>query len=256
MLIKPIRPLIRDTELVPLSIEELLMTGRMKSFTFDGGIASMPNDYVPNSPVNVTVKGITNTNILPDAVAGCETLTGWNGGYVEVLLDSANKYEGANCIKITLSAGRTVGYYYRDILSLLDMSKHYLLTAYVKNGNVDYGIRLEAEFVDGGITKNAGYITATNYTRVGIPIQPSDFINATQVRINLRIAGAENQYAFFDALMLNEITAEEYALGVNALMQKYSWHLGTKSTVSASRLKSVGKNLFDGKLEFGGLTLS
>jgi hypothetical protein len=47
-------------------------------------------------------------------------------------------------------------------------------------------------------------------------------------------------------IALYELSAEETALDASVLGQKYHYVSDTKSTVSAMRLKSVGKNLFDG----------
>ncbi len=53
-------------------------------------------------------------------------------------------------------------------------------------------------------------------------------------------------------IALYELSAEEAALDVAVLGQKYHYVNGTKSTNSV-RVKSVGKNLFDGKVESGSL---
>ena len=65
--------------------------------------------------------------------------------------------------------------------------------------------------------------TTTDYVRKGVVIQPSDFDTATSLMVRVYIAGAENQYAYFDTLMVNEISAADYAAGVDACLAKYPY---------------------------------
>lgn len=200
---------------------------------------------------DVVLSGRTVTNILDDDVAGAESATGWNIGNVGIVTDSLNELEGTNCLKITLSAENINGGIYRDILSKLDTAKHYLISAFIKNGNLSgAGIRIRVHCVGDVEFIDSDYITATTWTRVGIVIQPSDFDNATAVQLFGYVSGSETEYGYVDAIMLQEISASDYALGVDALLSKYNWHLGTKSTNSV-RVKSVGKNLFDRYSSFG-----
>lgn len=189
------------------------------------------------------VKGRTTTNLLTDAVAGCESITGWSTYRCTVVADSTNKLEGTNCLQITKDATGAIGYISRDLITLFTQGKYYLLTGSTKNYNATIGMSIGIYF-NGGLDTASNTIIATSYNRVGIIIQPSNFVGATQATLSVSINGASTQYGFIDTLQLEEISSADYALGVPALLDKYSWHLGTKS-VDKIRVKSVGKNLFN-----------
>lgn len=197
---------------------------------------------VENGKISGTAKGRTATNILDNTVAGCEATTGWNASNITIATDSSDEFEGTNCLKVTLNAGKTSGSAYRDILSLLDTTKYYFISAHEKNNNLSTGTELRMNLVGDVGFIDASTINSSNYLRQGLVIQPSDFDTATEARIYLQVYGAETEYGFFDAIMINEISASEYAEGADVLLQKYNWHLGTKST-NHVRLKAVGKNL-------------
>jgi hypothetical protein len=190
--------------------------------------------------VSVELKGRTYTNLL-GSDGDCEDTSLFNKINITVSLDSTNKVFGNNGIKITLNAGQTGGELYRDILSLLDPSKYYLISAYVKNGNLSTGIRLRANIINDVGYLNKEYVIETSFNRQGLVIQPSDFDTATKFNLGINVRGNETEYGYVDGIMINEITSEEYAEGTNALLKKYSYVNSTKSTNSV-RIKSVGKN--------------
>lgn len=196
------------------------------------------------------VKGRTATNLLPDAVAGCESTSGWSTYNATVSLDSANEAEGTNCIKITRGVLNDIGGSFYDISSIiLGTGKYYLVSGLFKTGNCT-NIKLYTE-----ATGDAGQIVATptasnSLIRQGVIIQPSDYNSATNFYIGSVITGSSGQYGYEDALSLIEISSAEYALGVDALLAKYSFHLGTKSA-DKLRVKTININIFDGLLKIG-----
>jgi hypothetical protein len=202
-------------------------------------IISLPSSTIERSELKMTVKGNTVVNILPDAVAGCESTDGWTTINASVATDNSNEYEGTNCLKATISS--TVGTIRYDAISLLDKTKYYLISAYIKNGNAT-NVRLGFNTDDVDVDSSA--VAATTYTRVGVVVQPTDFDTASFVFLQLRVDGANTQYGYIDAFMVNEISAAEYALGATSCMNKYAWHLGTADTESVE-ITSVGKNSLD-----------
>jgi len=201
------------------------------------------------------VKGRTDTNLLTDAVAGCESTSGWGVTYDAILAtDSTKKVDGTNSLKVTIATGQAQGSGYRDILSLFLTDKYYLLTANIANGNAT-NIKMVIDFVGDVRNNTSSLVTNTTFSRVGLVVAPTDFNSATNAFLYLTVTGSATNYANFDTLQLQEISATDYALGVPALLDKYTWHLGTKS-VDKMRVKSVGKNLFDGKLELGSINTS
>ena len=226
------------------------ITLRKTSGIFQTGTGVDENQTEHTTPVSykqgqveLKVKGRTVVNLAD--FGDCESTAGWNTSGVMVTTDNSNEYEGTNCLKIALAAGEVTGYIYKYILSLLDTSKHYLISAHLKNGNLSTnGMLMFINCVGDAGYIYGTYITGTSYMRDGILLQPSDFDSATQVTLYFKAFGAENEYAYADAIMINEISASEYAQGASALLEKYNWHLGTKS-VPSGYVKSIGKNLFN-----------
>ena len=152
---------------------------------------------------------------------GCESTSGWTLLLSALATDTDNKYEGVKCLKITLGTGRTNGTAYVDIKGLLNTSKYYLASAYLKNGNAATGLKLIATCTGDKGNIVSSVISVTDYTRVGVIMQPSDFDGATAVTFGVRVDGTETQYCYFDACMLNEITADDYAAGIAACLETY-----------------------------------
>lgn len=214
------------------------LDGYSAIYTSNSSVISMPSDCV-DGQLSVEIKGRTVDNVA--SFGDCEATTGWSTSTTSVAIDSDNELFGTNCLKVTISADG--GYINRDILSLLDTSKYYLISGYIKNGNLSgSGIRMNVNCLgDTGISYGA-YVTATSYNRTGHVIQPSDFDTASDVHVVIQGSGLNTEYGFVDGIMINEITSSEYAEGADALLDRYNWHLGTKSTLN-HRFKSVGKNL-------------
>ena len=90
-------------------------------------VFSLPASAVKAPFSEMVVKG--NTLFNGADFGGCEATTGWSPTRCSATIDSINKFEGTNCLKITLSAGETDGPILRNILSLLDTSKYYSFSA-------------------------------------------------------------------------------------------------------------------------------
>jgi hypothetical protein len=188
-----------------------------------------------NGNLSATLKGNTVVNLLSDNVAGCESTADWGLSTATLATDNANEFEGTNCFKLTLSS--TSGSAARDILPFLNTSKYYFVSAYLKNSNLATFLIFLNCVGDAGLIVSSSQIN-TNYARVGIVLQPSNFDGASSVLLSLYGEGSVGNFGFIDALMLQEISASEYLLGATVLLQQKSYHRGTKST-NKSRLKSV-----------------
>jgi hypothetical protein len=211
-------------------------------------VASLPNTAVEGE-VDAVVKGATIVN-LTGTFSGCESTSGWTTDNSSIATDSTNAFEGTNCLKITINS--TNGYIKRNFLPRLDKTKHYLFTAFLKNGNLSgSGIRLTVNAFEDFGAKHTNYITSTVYTRVGVVLQPTDFDTASTVIFQIQGTGTSTEFGFFDAIQINEITQTEYTAGVTqALLDKYPYVNDIKH-VEANRVKVVGKNLFDGEYKIG-----
>ena len=159
----------------------------------------------------LTASGQTRVNLLDDDVAGCESTTGWSTSSATVAIDSSNEFEGTNCLKMIATS--TGGGIYRDILSLMDTSKYYLITGHLKDFDFTSGLRMYASCVGDAGTIATGFVTDTVYERVGVVVQPSDFDGASAVNLTFEYSGASTQYGFVGAITLQEITSVEYTAG-------------------------------------------
>ncbi len=167
-----------------------------------------------------TIQGKTLINLLGKD-GNCEDLSKWGLWQATGALDSTNKVFGSNGFKLTLTS--TVGTLnkYLGSPNNLDITKYYLVSAYLKNGNAT-SVKLEKDGQGGGIDVATVAVTdTTKFTRVGIVVKPTDSASGNYIEITIN--GASGQYAYVDGIMINEITASEYALGADALLAKYPY---------------------------------
>lgn len=168
-------------------------------------------------------------NILTASIAAGENLVGWTLNKCSLSNDTAEQFEGGACYKLTLTKDGTVSAYV-NIFSLLDVSKYYAVCGHVKKGNLSgTGARLNLGIVNGVGTLTTDRTLSTKYSRVGFLIQPSDLNVATSCRLTLDSNGLNGQYAFYDALSVQEITATEYTQGLTNYFSKYPFNIGLKN---------------------------
>jgi len=168
-----------------------------------------------------TIQGKDYTNKLGKD-GNCEDVSKWNDNASTHSLDSSNKVFGNSGIKITLTS--TSGTINKVISTWnIDASKYYLVSAYIKNGNCTGGITIYKDSSSGGnvVGINPSITDTTKFTRVGFVLQPSN-INIGNF-LNTTLTGTAGQYAYVDGIMINEITATEYALGASALLANYPY---------------------------------
>jgi parallel beta-helix repeat protein len=185
-------------------------------------------------------------NLLSDEVAGCESTDGWTNSNTTDATDSSNSFVGLNCLKVTLSS--TTGSLYRNVLSLLDTSKHYFFSAYVKNGDTSTGIKFGITVTGDTGSAETSRITSTDYTRVGVILQPSGFESASALNIYVDLAGSSSQYAYVDAICIQEITKEEYDGGATALLTKYSY-MDSEGISTFAEITSVDDVAVEGRMD-------
>lgn len=160
----------------------------------------------------------------------CEDISKWvaNGG--TNTLDANNKMYGANGQKITLSVSSEVICYYpleNDLFGRVVPTKYYMLTAWVKNGNLSgAGNRIFIGSNGAGKTiKYSAYTTAATWNRHLVRLAPSDWGSSpTLLSCEVHGVGLTGEYYYTDGIMLNEITADEYAnLTDMQLLEKYPY---------------------------------
>ncbi|MGG1878891.1 hypothetical protein ABDI30_15160 [Paenibacillus cisolokensis] len=151
------------------------------------------------------IKGRTLVNLL-GRNGGMESLTGIGLSSATVALDSTNKTQGSNGLRVTttVSSATNSGIAYIPI-SGLKVDGYYVLIADVKNGNAK---ELYAGW-GGAITGSyAGPVTAKDkFTTIWRKNRP----NSSSGNIDLAVLGDVNTYGYYDAVRIYEISATEYA---------------------------------------------
>ena len=217
--------------------------------TFDS-VISLPSTAIKGQ-VSVSLFGNTRTNLLGDA-GDFETLTGWTelistaGG--TSTLSTTQKLFSGNSIRFNNTGGSLLRH--RDI-SGLDATKYYEVTVYVFiESYTSGGFRLMLSD-SGGFTNlvsaNPNYTVLNQWQRIKLK-----FTGKNAIRISVENGVTTTGIAYFDGGMLREVTLAEFN-DANNLTPGYI--NATKSTFpEGGRIKSVGKNLFDGKWESGTLS--
>lgn len=190
--------------------------------------------------VSLVITGKTIINLL--GVAGdCEEVSLWSTWQSTLSLDSTAKVTGNNSIKITVGAGFPDGVGLRYVE--LDKSKYYCLSAYLKNGNATNVVaRLAQKSPSYAVIVQSQPITdTTKLNRVFMKIDKNLLTSGTSWAAEVQIIGSAGQYVNFDAVQIEEITAEDYN---NPNWQPSPYVSGDTSVGdTAGRIKSVSKNL-------------
>ncbi|MCX7747308.1 MAG: fibronectin type III domain-containing protein [Clostridia bacterium] len=177
---------------------------------------------------------IDSTLNLMGNTGDCEGTEGWTGSNVSFSLDNTQKVFGSNSMKLTAQSGES--YFIRDISNIIQKSdKYYLVSAYLKNGNIDssFSIRI----VDNYSSTNYNLCESTKqlstgFKRVGIKLN-ADAINSNSTKRELWVHIVQSQvnsrYGFVDGIMINEITEDDFQdLSTEDLLKKYPNTGGTK----------------------------
>jgi len=166
-----------------------------------------------NTSPKFTIKGKTIVNLL-GRDGNCEDVSKWGTWNAVLTLDSSNKVFGSNGIKVTGNSAEGSNLF-KEAISIMDKTKYYCLSSYIKNGNTAAGIQLSAEIINGANPKGwkgAGVVTdSTKFTRCFIKLQPSELVNATSILLHPFGFTENGKYAYVDGAMLEEITAAQYA---------------------------------------------
>ncbi len=197
-------------------ITQTISSGAVQSPPVSFGYNHIQIPEVAASP-KIEFTGFDITNLL-GSDGNCEDVNKWTDVNTTHTLDATTKVFGANSIKITMtSTGSAISKTKAEMQ--LDDSKYYFISAYFKNGNVTSGLRLTV----GGAGKSSGYVTnTTNFERVGIKLNPAETAATTNLWL-YAVIGTSGQYGWVDGVMVNEISAADYALTLDQLMTKYPY---------------------------------
>jgi hypothetical protein len=146
------------------------------------------------------------TNLLGTAGA-CDSTTGWTTSGASAAVDTSVKTAGSGSLKITIAAGQTVGVAAKYISDNWKAGKYYLVIGHVRNESA-----AKAWISTGGV----GYTPDGPVGRFGVVYKKFTPSTDQPMRIELRVQGEENQYAYFDQVRAYEISKAEYdAIGVD-----------------------------------------
>jgi len=217
---------------------------------------SISPDITNEEPTNKTGDGSTDISaVIVDGSASVEiqgksydnqgedtwatALTGWTSTYDSIV---SEKY------RLTHSADATGE---RDISTILDVTKNYLVTTLAKSVTDTTGGKFDVIDGTGGASIVASTtVTATQTKRIGLILQASD-LTATSPFLQMTHKG--NGYTNFDQFTIVELTSAEYAEGLTAMLDKYTYISGLQSSLPCD-VESVGVNLLDpAKLEIGNI---
>jgi hypothetical protein len=198
-----------------------------------------------NKVVNVDLQGKTVVNLL-GSDGDCEDVNKFLQYQSTRILDNINKVFGNNGLKVTLSTGYTTGSVNPGIRDILDINKYYCVSVYVKNGNATEA-SLKVDNGYSGLVNIINTTDTTKFNRLFMKLNPTQHSNT--IRIILQVSGIEGQYAYFDGIMLEEITEAQY----NDPNFKPSEYVNSDMSVGevSTKVKTVGKNLFNGEVELG-----
>jgi hypothetical protein len=153
-----------------------------------------------------TIQGKTVVNLLGKD-GNCEDVSKWDDVNSTHTLDGSNKVFGSNGIKMTMTASASALRKLKANL-LVDATKYYAASAYLKNGNITSGVKMVAS----GASVSSEIITDTTaFHRVFIKLSPANISAMTDLWIIYGITGTSGQYAYVDGIMIEEITAAQYA---------------------------------------------
>ncbi|MDR9744110.1 hypothetical protein [Paenibacillus taichungensis] len=186
------------------SIQERLDTEKRRSVTLEPGLQVVHAERASAFKLE-GLKGRTLVNLL-GRDGGCEDLSKIGVYQSTLSLDSSNKAQGSNGLKMTISSGTSgIGYF----TVALKAGKSYVAIAEVKNGNgSSVYINLAGVGAKGNpVTDTTRFnVTWTRYT------PPAD----VTLNVDVGVVGtAVGQYGYADAVRLFEVSAVEYAALAN-----------------------------------------
>jgi hypothetical protein len=229
-----------------------------ETISFDNGIYSVGNNVV-NGQVSVSLKGNTYTNIVKngsfaDGVIGWSTYGSGAGNIREVVTNKA--FVGDKSMHIKRVANSTsMGYGYQQQNIPIITGHKYLIIGYAY---VPSNITINIPPII-TVTPSTTLIFSFNEGIKDVWQRKSTIFDATSSTTSV-IAGLGNALGsegevYYDGISLFDLTAIFGAGNEPTIEQcdKIFPHYfdGTKSTIGALRIKSVGRNIFDGEYEAG-----
>ncbi|QOS77380.1 hypothetical protein JNUCC31_21645 [Paenibacillus sp. JNUCC31] len=186
-------------------IQERLDTEKRRSVTLEPGLQVVNAERASAFKLE-GLKGRTLVNLL-GRDGGCEAVSDWfTTTGVAAALDSSDKAQGTNSIKITTKTGNTDGSLYYLLGTILSNSKNYLAIADLKKGT---STSVSLSLWNGTVNVSGTVVTASKFTP-SVLLIPAPAVGAATNNLQISVGGTEaGQYSHVDSVRLYEITAAE-----------------------------------------------
>lgn len=210
-----------------------------KTVTFDGGIYSVGSDVV-NGQVSVVLRGRTATNLVKNGSFENNS-TNWNNIDGAISISNEKSYAGTKAVKKVLNNAANG---HSQTINMIVGHKYYVSSMmYISSYTSGTPrMRLSAHNINvfASTTKINQWQRLSTIIDNSVSIETVTFAEPVLATLTL----------YTDAVMAIDLTVT-FGAGKEPTKEQCdqiftNWFDGTKSTVCASRLKSVGKNLFDG----------
>lgn len=207
-------------------IDEMSLKMLSTSFVFTNSILASATTSVYDSDGTTVILQFTDTLVYIDnwlnfGAGDCEDHTLWTAASSTLTTDTSNKIQGNASVKVTITATAGSGYY--NAISILDPSKYYFISGYIKHGTgTNSRFRIFSDGT-GRVVKESTFITnTTNFVNTGMTLLPSDWgTGSTYMRVFNYVTGVASDYGYFDSIKIWEISAADALLSESQLLVKY-----------------------------------
>jgi len=213
---------IRDRQLLDADKPDILRKHTVSASGYSS--VSVPNNA--SGGVEAVLSGNSATNTAEDTWA--TSLDGWISSYDSIV-------DGKYRITHTTDAGGA-----RYINDQIDASKYYFVSVLGTSNSDTDGALFKIQKYGIGTLKESTTLAATQTARIGCILQPSDLTGVTDFGLSCYNKGSG--YAEFSEFEIIEITADEYAEGLTAIMQKYPYFSNGTQNAGPQRLVSLSED--------------
>lgn len=198
------------------TISTTISSGAIQTPTIVMGSNKITIPEIPVAP-KIDLTGMSYTNLLGKD-GNCEDVSKWNSNVCTSALDDLDKVFDGNSIKCTSTTSGLFGVYkMKSAVPAIDYSKHYMFSAYVKGTAPTARLKV-GEASIGAQTA----ISSLTWTRLCLKFTPAQISIASDFDIYGDASAIGNTLSV-DGIMLNEISAADYALTDAQHMAKYPY---------------------------------
>ncbi|WP_434752539.1 pyocin knob domain-containing protein [Paenibacillus amylolyticus] len=243
---------VEETATKVSDIEERLDVEKRRSVTLKPGLQIIHAERASTFKLE-GLKGRTLVNLL-GRDGGFESMNGWfTTAGVASELDSSQKTQGNQSIKISLKEGSTGGSLYKLLGQTLSTSKNYIALADLKK-DTSTSVSLS---LWNGTSNVSGTVVTTDQFSTAVLLIPATSLGTTTNNLQISIVGSvKGQFGHVDAVRLYEITSDELNalsnMPANKIAAKYP-HVDSVQPVHNPFVIRYGENLLPPFYEWNSL---